>query len=144
MLCFPLQRGIVPYYNMTESVLSRKTANFLLYSQVSYISKLLRPKSSYKEFLRLVRNLDHGFKISRHQRSSFMQLQPELTRKVLRILGDFLLFKVKLFSNLLEVFAIAFLENNVLSFLFEQKTLYHYVLDYKTVNLTQQYSCFRL
>jgi hypothetical protein len=27
-------RGIVPYYNMTESALSRNTANFLLYNQV--------------------------------------------------------------------------------------------------------------
>jgi len=28
-------RGIVPYYNMTESVISRKTANFLLFSKVA-------------------------------------------------------------------------------------------------------------
>ena len=34
---FLLKRGIVPYYNMTESVISRKTANFFLYSQVSRI-----------------------------------------------------------------------------------------------------------
>jgi len=27
-------RGIVPHYNMTESAISRSTANFLLYNQV--------------------------------------------------------------------------------------------------------------
>ena len=27
-------RGIVPYYNMTESAISRETADFLLYNQV--------------------------------------------------------------------------------------------------------------
>ena len=28
-------RGLIPYYNMTESVISRKTAEFLLYNQVA-------------------------------------------------------------------------------------------------------------
>ena len=48
-----LKRGIVPYYNMTESVLSRKTANFLLYSQVLY--------TNYKNYLQMI--LDRDLKI---------------------------------------------------------------------------------
>ena len=48
-----LKRGIVPYYNMTESVLSRKTANFLLYSQVLY--------TNYKNYLQIILDRDEIF-----------------------------------------------------------------------------------